>query len=335
VKTKSVGSFLRIGARVASLAGIVCASVSFAAPPTDNAEALAREQWSETIANTSVPSAGCFMAEYPSTAWMPVGCERAPDVPFVPRTGAGSDTVGDEDDYAAGVTGTLTKTVGSFPVVTGVTSEKGTGGANSYSLQLNSNFIGDGYSPGTSAACDGYSQCIAWAQFIYSSDERAVFMQFWLINFNSYAECPAGWNTYSGSCYTNSNAVHAPKLSISDLSGMKVAATAVNGGNDTVIFTGGGLAYSVSALDSSYVDLAASGNWDQSEFNIIGDGGGSKARFNTGSAITVRVTTTDGSTTAPTCIANGGTTGETNNLILHACKASGGASPHIQFLERN
>jgi hypothetical protein len=161
-------------------------------------------------------------------------------------------------------------------------------------------------------------------------------MQFWLINFNSYAECPAGWNTYSGSCYTNSNAVHAPKLSISDLSGMKVAATAVNGGNDTVIFTGGGLAYSVSALDSSYVDLAASGNWDQSEFNIIGDGGGSEAKFNTGSSITVRIATTDGSTAAPTCVVNGGTTGETNNLTLHHCTATGGTSPpQIRFVENN
>ncbi len=34
----------------------------------------------------------------------------------------------------------ITQTVGSFPSVSGVTSESGAGGANDYSLQLNTNF---------------------------------------------------------------------------------------------------------------------------------------------------------------------------------------------------
>jgi hypothetical protein len=266
------------------------------------------------------------MAEYPSTSWMPVGCVRAPDVPYVPRTGAASQTVGNGHDWAAAVTGLLSRTVGSFPLVTGVTRETGAGGLNDYSLQLNSNFM-------TTAACDGFKDCLSWQQFIYSSGEEAVFMQYWLINYADYRACPAGWTTYSGSCYTNSSAVTAPLLPISDLSGMKVSGTAVKGGRDSVVFTGSSMAYGVSGPDSR-VDLATA--WQQSEFNIIGDGGGSEAKFNTGSSITVRIATTDGSTAAPTCVVNGGTTGETNNLTLHHCTATGGTSPpQIRFVENN
>jgi hypothetical protein len=41
----------------------------------------------------------------------------------------------------------------------------------------------------------------------------------------------------------------------------------------------------------------------------------------------------DGSTSAPTCVANDGTTGESNNLNLGACTASGGYPPYIRFTE--
>jgi hypothetical protein len=44
---------------------------------------------------------------------------------------------------------------------------------------------------------------------------------------------------------------------------------------------------------------------------------------------------TDGSTAAPTCATNAGTTGETNNLNLRACTAAGGAHPYIAFNEGN
>jgi hypothetical protein len=43
----------------------------------------------------------------------------------------------------------------------------------------------------------------------------------------------------------------------------------------------------------------------------------------------------DGSTNAPTCLANAGTTGETNNLNLGPCTATGGTAPYIQFTESN
>jgi hypothetical protein len=65
----------------------------------------------------------------------------------------------------------------------------------------------------------------------------------------------------------------------------------------------------------------------------VGDAGGSRADFNKGASITVKVAVTDGSTAAPSCIADDGTTGETNNLNLGACTAASGTSPSIQFTE--
>jgi hypothetical protein len=83
----------------------------------------------------------------------------------------------------------------------------------------------------------------------------------------------------------------------------------------------------------SVVDLAT--GWLESEFNIFGDGDGSEAVFNTGSSITVRVALTDGSTTAATCEADAGTTGETNNLTLKSCSGESAAMPFIRFIESN
>jgi hypothetical protein len=97
-------------------------SAVLGAPPASNAESVAQEGWRESIADTAVPGEGCFMAEYPSLSWMPVGCVKAPARPFIPRSGkAGADVVGDGTDYAASVSGVLSKTIGSFPTVSGVT----------------------------------------------------------------------------------------------------------------------------------------------------------------------------------------------------------------------
>ena len=66
---------------------------------------------------------------------------------------------------------------------------------------------------------------------------------------------------------------------------------------------------------------------------MVGDAGGSEAVFNTGSVVTVNVAAQYGSTTAPTCQSNDGTTGETNNLNLLPCSATGGTTPSVQFVE--
>jgi hypothetical protein len=289
---------------------------------TVSAEALMQENWRETIARTGVPHEGCFEAEFPNAVWVEARCTVAPDKVYLPRGHGGPQTVGNGVDYAASVTNLMSAAVGSFPTVTGVTSERD-GGSNVYSIQLNSNFM-------STAACHGHSGCLAWEQFVYSSSETAAFMQYWLIDYGS--SCPSGWNSYSGSCYKNSAAVTVPKEPITALASLKLSGSAVNGGNDTLVFTAGTHAYSTTGKDS-VTDLATA--WKQAEFNIIGDGGGSKATFNSGSSLTLKVAVTHGSTAAPSCASNAGTTGETNNLALRSCSGVSGSTPYIQFRESN
>jgi hypothetical protein len=237
------------------------------------------------------------------------------------------ETVGNGNDYAAEVTtGLINKTIGSFPKVTGVKTETGLLGANDYSLQLNSNFM-------NTAACNGASnpaKCLDWEQFVYSSGYDQAFMQYWLINWNN--PCPSGWFSYSNDCYTNSASVAVPEEAITKLKTLKVSATAKKGGIDTMVFTVGKQAYSTTGSDS-VVDLAT--GWTESEFNIVGDGDGSEANFNSGSSLTVKVAVSNGTKNAPKCASDAGTTGETNNLTLGSCAGTGGAAPDIEFTESN
>ena len=99
-----------------------------------------------------------------------------------------------------------------------------------------------------------------------------------------------------------------------------------------MVFTNGTTAYTLSAKDS-VLDIASV--WDQTEFNVVGNAGGSEAEFNSGSSITVKLAVSDGSTATPTCAANAGSTGESNNLTLGSCTATGGTTPSIEFTESN
>jgi hypothetical protein len=312
----------------AGLASATPLSAAFAAPPADAAEAQARETWRDTIVRTPVPQEGCFHASYPGTVWTQVACTTGPNRPFIPRTGtrASGQTVGDGNDYVAEVSGAgalIQQTIGTFPKVTGVTSEKDDGEKNDYSLQLNSNFM-------TTPACDGISGCLSWLQFVYSTGEKQAFMQYWLINYGD--KCPSGWNADRPDCYKNSAAVSVPKIVITDLQNLKMSGSAVTNGNDTLVFTNDTEAYSTTGKDS-VVDLATA--WQESEFNVIGDGGGSEAKFNKGASITVNIEVIDGSSNAPICASGYGTTGETNNLTLKSCSEAGGSAPSITFVEAN
>jgi hypothetical protein len=284
--------------------------------------------WSTAIAHMPAPHEGCFQATFPSTSWKPVACVSAPNIPYIPRTGAGGvgQTVGDGNDYAAVVSGGLiSQAVGSFPVVKGLKTESDEGRANTYSLQANSNFMSG------SPACNGASNpanCLAWEQFVYSSSSDAAFMQYWLINWDT--TCPSGWNSVSGDCYKNSSAVRVPLQVIKQLKIMKLTGAAVANGSDSLTLTTKTQAYNTTGADS--VVFLANG-WNATEFNVIGDGDGSEAVFNAGTKLTVGIALTDGLTTAPTCQSHDGTTGETNNLNLGSCGTSGGSTPSVSFVE--
>ena len=324
-----VAAWARAGGFLMAVVGIpgavLLAPSARAATPASEID-RAQEAWRSTIINTPVPQEGCFTASYPVAAWKPVACVKAPAIPLVPRSGrslASAQTVGDGNDYSAVVTGLISKGVGSFPKTTGLKTETGQGQANSYSLQLNSQFFHN------SPACAGAfnpSNCLGWQQFVYLPG--FVFMQYWLINYGN--TCPSGWASYSSDCYTNSASVSAPAVVIKQLKTVKISGTAVSKGIDKLVFSTATKAYTTTGQDS-VVGLAD--YWNASEWGIFGPGGGSAAIFNNGASITVKIALTDGSTQAPVCKAKAGTTGETNNLNLGACTASGGTTPSVQFTE--
>ena len=310
----------------------------------DPEEAQARASWRADIALIEVPADGCFHAAYPNLFWERVPCGAGqPRTHTLPRKvkEGGTDVVGNGHDYAAGVTGLISQAYGTFPTVTGVKSEKSVGvaifgdggilGPNEYTLQINTNFTG------TTSACKGHSGCVVWQQFIYSTDylaagEADAFMQYWLIGWG-HSACPAGFGSDGeGDCYGNSKYAKIPDLKIKDLDGEKITGSAVSGGSDNVTFTYGGDSYSVSGKDS-VLDIATV--WNEAEFNVVGDAGGSRANFNKGSSVTVNLAVTSGTTAAPSCLENAGSTGETNNLNLGKCTASGGGTPAIEFIESN
>jgi hypothetical protein len=307
------------------------------------AEAQAQASWRADIARIEVPADGCFHAAYPNLYWEAVPCgvgqPRTHSAP--PKVRGGADTVGNGKDYAAEVTGLISSGLGTFPTVTGVTSEKSVGvasfgdggilGANEYTLQLNTN------ANGTTPVCKGNSGCTVWQQFIYGTDylakgEADTFIQYWLLGWGDSA-CPTGFATDDeGDCYRNSKYATTPDIKGTDIGGETLRGSAASGGNDVVTFTYGGDSYAVTEKDT-ILDVASV--WNEAEFNVVGDGGGSRADFNTGASVTVKLVVHNGTTATPTCLKNAGTTGETNNLDLGTCTAAGGSPPSIQFPESN
>lgn len=344
MKKGTMGHRHLMGVVAAGLGSVSLIPAAFAAPEkTEVVDQAALAEWRAAVHQNASFEEGCARVTYPSYVWEKVACETAaPRVrPVLRRPSGEAQVTGNGHDYAARATGLITKAVGSFPVATGITSEKSVGvaafggggilGANEYSIQLNTNFNG------TTSTCAGHSGCTVWQQFIYATDystkgKGAVFIQYWLIGWGS-SRCPGGWGSDGeGDCYRNSSITSAPDISPTSLGSLTLTATATAGGNDTIVFTNGTTSYSLTAKDS-VANIASV--WTESEFNIVGDAGGSEAVFNRGVSVTVKIALTDGSTAAPTCVANDGTTGETNNLNLGSCTASSGSSPSIQFTQSN
>ena len=302
--------------------------VATLAQASDPASVPLHSEWSIAMSHASLPGAGCFTADYPSTTWTQVSCTSAPDVPFEP---AHNRAVGFGNDYAATVSNSISSAMGSFSAISGLTSEKSAGVSNQYSLQMNVPYFS---SPACASSPDP-SGCQAWQQFVFSqpggkSSASSAFMVYWLINYAAY--CPSGWHQAALNCWIASDAVQIPKQKLSALGDLKLTGAAVSGGNDAVTFTTLKKAYAIDAVDSM---LALAGNWRGTEFNILGNGAGSQANFNAGSQITVNIELSDGSKTAPACRTNTIFTYETNNLDLDACKVKAGRNPSITFTESN
>jgi hypothetical protein len=295
-----------------------------------SAESL--QAWRKSMAAIPRPTTGCFTASYPDTQWREVPCTTPPQRPYPPKGGAPTQTLGNGKDYSAEVTGSISAAEGSFDSVTGVTSEIGAGVANAYSLQLNTQF----FQTTTCSGAANPSKCLGWEQFVFANSPPSAgsaFIQYWLLNYAT--TCPSGWHTFEKDCYINSTrSASIPKQTIATLGQLTVTGEAASGGGlDSIVLASGSTLYSAMGNDY-FPDLGQ--NWQAAEFNVFGDGNGSKAAFNTGSTIVVRTSVNSGTTSAPSCVADG-FTGETNNLTLVSTPTvlSSGALPSIVFTESN
>jgi hypothetical protein len=307
-------------------------------------ETAARTNWRATMKQVPAPDKGCFHASYPNLAWETVDCATEPPrAPTHARPTADKlEVVGNGNDYVAQAAGLISSATGGFSI-SGVTSEKSVGvaafkdagilGTNEYSVQLNTN------DKLTTSRCAGHSGCTVWQQFVYATDyysagKAAVFMEYWLLNWGSSA-CPSGWGKSDSDCVVNSPLAPAPDIPIKDLGQLELGASTQAGLFDTVTLYYGSDVVTMTWFDSM---LDISSVWDKVEFNVVGDAGGSQAQFNNGSSIKVAIAFFDGSSAKPICLANGGTTGETNNLNLGSCTVSVGifGLPNLmQFSESN
>jgi hypothetical protein len=326
-------------------------------------EEAARQAWRDTMHRVEVPGEGCFHASYPSTEWQQVDCLPPNGYRSAVPLHRNEYTLGNGSDYvAAAPSGDhFSLVAGTWPTVTGVTSEKtvnvpfgsgesdGITGKNQYTVQVNTNFA-------NTAACKTYTKCLAWQQYVISSDapvsltsskltgDTEVFIEYWLIDYGSKSTqaCPSGFLSAGADsegpgvdCVQNTSTVkiYTGQLPATDLAGLALSGSATSGGTDKATATYGGDAYAASVADS-YTDIAS--GWDQAEFNFLGNAGGAQAQFNTGVSLTAKMALTYGSTATPTCeqpSAEDGTTGETNNLNAKSCTATGGSSPNITFVE--
>jgi hypothetical protein len=279
-------------------------------------------------------------------AWTRSACATAPRPPV-----REPNTVGDGADYAISVAPqVISKVIGSFPVVSGVKSEKTVPvksfggdcvcGPNAYTLQLNSNFYA------TTKACGNNAKCVGWEQFVFATPVNTnanigeVFIQDWRIKATRSSpnlKCPAkntGWQASGGDCYYSTRGVSVPLIGITDLSKTSLTAIASSTG-DSAYLTVGTTVYGMKNLQKDFMDLDQ--NFTGAEFNIVGDCCGSKAVFNAGSKVTVSLEADDGSTAAPACLPNMGTTGETNSLSFVAAPSNPQAQqyPSILFTQSN
>jgi hypothetical protein len=314
--------------------------------PARAQESMARDSWRTFMTNNPAETEGCFHASYPGTTWEEVACEDVDpsDLPgHINQNGA--PEVGGSGDYVAQTTQPMTLASGGFAVssISGLISEVGVSefhnkkgvplgivGPDQYAVQLNTN------RHSTTAACAGHTGCQVWQQFIYASNYPTatsggkVFMQYWLFNWGS-SKCPStSWTKSGTNCYKNSKLLSVPSLPITSLGQEGLSGTAKPGGLDAVTFVNGSDAYILTGRDSV---LDISSVWKRAEFNVVGNTGGAQAQFNPGITITVTLIVADGTGTAPTCVPDDGTTGESNNLSVGPCTAADQFFPYITYTE--
>jgi hypothetical protein len=158
----------------------------------------------------------------------------------------------------------------------------------------------------------------------------ALFIQDWLVptTESGFSSCPGqGWQNTGFGCVQNSpGGVYIPNVNVTDLADVIETGEAASSG-DSVYMSVGTTEYGMKNVQSDGItDLSQ--HWQGSEFNIIGNAGGDVANFNAGAKIEVNIQGDSGVNAKPTCPANSGTTGETNNLFFTKAPEK---HPKVQF----
>jgi len=227
----------------------------------------APKDWRRAMSKIPAPKDGCFKVTYPSTTLVEVPCAKDPDL-------AGPLTVGDGIDQVSVEPGGISWAEGSFPSVSGVTSESDKGNANVYSLQLNTNLF-------ATPACGG--SCRGWQQLAYEGQGKA-FIEYQLVGFGN--NCPSGWNQQGTNCWKNSPKIPVPAEPITSLADLSL--TGVAGSSDTLTFAVGNEVYTMS--QPSVLGLNSQ-VWGVAEFNVFGASGGDQAVFQGSPTIVVQTVT--------------------------------------------
>jgi hypothetical protein len=279
-------------------------------------------------------------------------------------------------DFVATWNGNTMVSEGSFDSIAGVSSEcqvecpnqicpatPSCSGqpTNSFALQVNtqpfSNTATCGSSPNP-ASCQG------WEQFVYTQTSNCsgctgdAFIQYWLLDFGppgtscpspaaSASACNGGslsgqWCSFQFSstspvqCVINAdNSAGPPTEPIASLNELEVTAFAPGGAmpSDSITVWEGGIPYQATGANI-FPDLASL--WKDSEFNVVGNGGGSEAVFNSGATVHVRNAESSGTTNGPGCL-DTSFTGESNNLTLVNTPPAAvvGSMPALLFSESN
>jgi hypothetical protein len=344
-----------------------------AAPQSD---AKAREAWRAEMLRLPLPKNGCFTTSYPRAEWREVKCGPPPPYRYVVGGGTDyvAQTSGNYISSATGSFLSSSSVAGESGKVACTPSDASCPPytANDvFTIQMNSQSpvnSSDG-SPFVTPACaggdmSGPTPCSGWQQFVLSqtggpapgpgqksvapgapnANTPVLFAEYWMYNYGF--GCPAlppwaptqgnppthNWQQVGENCVFNGPAAPVqPPMTAADLPGLVMTATA--GANDAVklVWTGGGAAYSEPSA------LGLSNAWTEAEFNVVGDCCKSEANFTSPTTLVVNIQLADGFPTAPTCIANDGTTGETNSLTLSGTPTviTALSQPSIEFTETN
>src|SRR5215472_13104212 len=108
---------------IASGLAVLASSVGAVAGSTPSPSRI--EKWQHAIDSVGLPGKGCFTASFPRIEWQKTRCKVAPDRPYPPGRGIGTQTVGNGHDYSAEVSGLLTSATGTFDYVSPGTTETG------------------------------------------------------------------------------------------------------------------------------------------------------------------------------------------------------------------